>query len=443
MELTAPRNTKHITMSTKSILLLLGILTTTLVFGAINSKSLFTKNPVKPEECVFNTVFGEIPLDTSLHIAVGDNVKGSIQYGLDWLEKAQHKDGGWGAGFHSAQHIRDPHKVPADPATTAMVSMALLRTGANLEEGRYSQSLSKATDYLLEIVENAVPDGRSITHLKGTQIQNKLGENIDLVLTLQYLTNLLDKLDENHPKHERINNLMAKSVDIVQTAMDEEGKVKGAGWAGVLQSAFATNALESASDYNAGVDRIKLNKAKSYQSSNYNPVSKRVETKDGAGVMLYAVSGSLRANAKRSRTAKEIISKAKSEGKITDDRIIYENFRKAGISESEALEYEAANNIYESAKITAQDKNVMKGFGNNGGEEFLSFLQTGESLVVNKDDAWHKWYEDISQNLLSIQNQDGSWNGHHCITSPVFCTATCVLILSINNDIEELSTYKE
>jgi hypothetical protein len=80
----------------------------------------------------------------------------------------------------------------------------------------------------------------------------------------------------------------------------------------------------------------------------------------------------------------------------------------------------------------------MEGFGSNGGEEFLSYLQTGEGMIVSKDNDWKKWYDNISGRLLTIQNQDGSWNGHHCITSPVFCTATCLLVLSVNNDIEHL-----
>jgi len=80
----------------------------------------------------------------------------------------------------------------------------------------------------------------------------------------------------------------------------------------------------------------------------------------------------------------------------------------------------------------------MKGFGNNGGEEFMSFLQTGESLIINNDESWTDWYEQVAANLNNIQNRDGSWNGHHCITSPVFCTATCLMILSINNDIDKL-----
>ena len=78
----------------------------------------------------------------------------------------------------------------------------------------------------------------------------------------------------------------------------------------------------------------------------------------------------------------------------------------------------------------------MNGFGSNGGEEFLSYLMTGESLIIGGGNEWKTWYEKMSGRLVQIQNNDGSWNGHHCITSPVFCTATCLLILSVQNDLQ-------
>ena len=81
---------------------------------------------------------------------------------------------------------------------------------------------------------------------------------------------------------------------------------------------------------------------------------------------------------------------------------------------------------------------MLTGFVNNGGEEFMSYLQTGEGLIVSHDNDWKSWYDKTSARLVGIQNNDGSWSGHHCITSPVFCTATCLLILSVNNDIERL-----
>ena len=108
------------------------------------------------------------------------------------------------------------------------------------------------------------------------------------------------------------------------------------------------------------------------------------------------------------------------------------------MTSGDADKYAAAYEINRAAARQAQQNDVMNGFGSNGGEEFLSYLQTGEGMIMSKDDGWKKWYDNVSGRLLSIQNNDGSWNGHHCITSPVFCTATAVLILSVNKDIDRL-----
>ncbi len=408
---------------------------TIFIFLSFSAKS---NNGVPPEGCVFNTVFGEVPLDSAFRYAPTEKVISSIDQGLDWLANAQHPDGGWGAGFHSKQGELDPHKVPADPATTAMVSMAILRTGTNLEHGELKTALGKATEYLLKAVEGANNKTLFITDVRGTQIQSKLGDHIDLVLTTQYLTNLLDELEDGSQFYTRVFAAVNKSAELVQETQDAQGKTKGAGWAGVLQSAFASSALEAAEVKGANVDKAKLRESKAYQKGNYNPVTKKTETLDGAGITLYAVSGSARANAKEARKAKEYIKSANDSGVIVESDVSYDNLVKAGMDEEEALSLDASYKVYEAAKITAQQADVMNGFGNNGGEEFMSFLQTGESMIVNKDDAWKKWFDSVSANLLNIQNNDGSWNGHHCITSPVFCTATCLLILSVNNDVEEL-----
>ena len=114
-----------------------------------------------------------------------------------------------------------------------------------------------------------------------------------------------------------------------------------------------------------------------------------------------------------------------------------------GMSPEEAARLSTSYNVYESAKNRAQEDEVLDGFGNNGGEEFLSFLQTGESMVIAGGNDWQEWYDQTSGRILAIQNNDGSWSGHHCITSPVFCTATCLMILSIDRDIDRLVSMGE
>lgn len=403
------------------------------------SKTTITKP--KDKGCVFKTVFEGEDIDSNFVYKTPAKVATSMEDALTWINKAQLKNGGWGAGTHAHQAEFDPHAVSADPATTAMVAMALLRCGNTPTSGPYAANLSLATDYLIKQVENADAQTLNITDQTGTQPQIKLGQNIDVVLTTQYFTNLMDYITNNTQLKSRVQKCLDKCVVKVQNGQAENGSTKGAGWAGVLQSSFAANALETAREAGANVDEKKLEKARDYQKQNYNTKTNQATTNDAAGVMLYSVSGSARSSAKEAAVAKDKIARAKKEGKLPQAApVTTENLKAAGFKEEEAMKYAAAYEINQAAKMQAQRSDVMDGFGSNGGEEFLSYLQTGEGLIMSKDVEWKKWYDNVSGKLVRIQNNDGSWNGHHCITSPVFCTATSLLILSVNNDIEKLTT---
>ena len=152
--------------------------------------------------------------------------------------------------------------------------------------------------------------------------------------------------------------------------------------------------------------------------------------------MLYGLSSTSRASAKEAKKAKDIIRKAREEGKIKDEKITEENLAAAGISTPDAKQLVTAYSINQAAQQQAMREDVMSGFGSNGGEEFMSYLMTGEGLLMQGGDDWKKWYDMMTGKLVNIQTSDGSWQGHHCITSPVFCTATCLLILSIHKDMQ-------
>lgn len=282
------------------ILLLFGFM------GIIASKKQYpeTKRVLAREDgCVFMTVMGEQSSDDYSVFKNNENLKLSVNDGLSWLTGAQLKNGGYGAGSHAHQEIIDPHAVPADPATTAMVGMAFLRSGNSLNKGKYSENLQKLLRYLLETVENTSKDNPYITDVRGTQIQSKLGQNIDAVLTAQFFSNMLhQKLNSEEKK--RIERALDICVSKIEAATDAEGKQQGAGWAGVLQSGLASTALESASAMGANVDKKVLDKTRDYQKGNYDENTNEVKADDGAGVMLYAVSGSVRATAKDARSGR-------------------------------------------------------------------------------------------------------------------------------------------
>ena len=397
-------------------------------------------NPAPNHVCVMKTILG---IDTSEDgkrvgtFFTSPMVDSAVKKGIEWIAAAQAPNGGWGSGSHDAQQVQDPHAVKTDPASTSLVSMSLLRNDNSLEKGRYAEALKKGTEYLLRAVENCPANQIQITTLTNTQPQVKLGRNIDVILTAQFFTNLLRYELKDEQLKKRIEKALDKCIEKIQNTQSDNGAWQDGGWAPVLQSALANSALESADEVGRKVDTSVLERSRGYQKFNFNADTKSAATGDAAGVLLYSISSTARASAKDARKAEVVIDKAKKAGTLDSNaKVTEKNLIIAGLSAFESKNFSTAYKVNEAAKGEVVKDEVMSGFGNNGGEEFLSFLMTGESMLMQGGDGWKKWYDMMSGKLVNIQNKDGSWNGHHCITSPVFCTATCLLILSIHNDMQ-------
>ncbi|HMP05889.1 MAG TPA: hypothetical protein PJ982_06025 [Lacipirellulaceae bacterium] len=115
-----------------------------------------------------------------------------------------------------------------------------------------------------------------------------------------------------------------------------------------------------------------------------------------------------------------------------------ETLVRSGVSAPEAKRFNDAyfQNQQQGGRLS--DEQLLAGFGNNGGEEFLSYLMTSETLLIAGAEKFHEWQDKMQGRLAKIQNADGSWSGHHCITSPVFCTAAVVQCLAADQDAEFL-----
>ncbi|MEO6593843.1 MAG: hypothetical protein ABIP94_03725 [Planctomycetota bacterium] len=146
-----------------------------------------------------------------------------------------------------------------------------------------------------------------------------------------------------------------------------------------------------------------------------------------AGVALYASAANMRGVVAEAREAVDMVEVAKQDGRLPKDaKVEAKTLEKIGVSspKAEAMAQSVVMNV--AAKVRAFDETVLEGFGNNGGEEFLSYQMKSEALVVDGGEEWAKWSTKMNERLAKVQNQDGSWSGHHCITSPTFCTATAV-----------------
>ena len=122
-----------------------------------------------------------------------------------------------------------------------------------------------------------------------------------------------------------------------KTPNRKTGSWKGGGWAPVLQSSLAEQALEIAQSAGKEIDEEVLKRARENQKDNFDDDSGKVRSDKAAGIELYAFAGAQRATASETLEANDIIEKAKKEGKLPQAaKPTVDNLRKIGIRDEKA-----------------------------------------------------------------------------------------------------------
>lgn len=337
-------------------------------------------------------------------------VSTAVDKGARWLASVQGADGGWGQDGGEASSARPGERLESsgnDVANTAVAALALLQAGR-----QYEPQVERALAFVLQRIEASPADGLAITDRQGTQIQRKLGPCIDTFLS-SMLMSQIDGRASTPALNARVRKALQKTVAKIEKHQQSDGSWNIAGgWAPVLGTSMASRSLFEAQNRGVAVDAAVLKRAENYTVSALSappPPGARVggggpsagrpvvaAPAEAAGVPLYQSAQALE---QLSRTAADRVQNAK---------------------QISAIQGQLANAAF------------VGGYGSMGGEEFFSYLNISDSMKRVGGDAWSKWHADITQKILGLQNSDGTWAGHHCITGRVAMTSAAILNLTVD-----------
>jgi hypothetical protein len=375
--------------------------------------------------CVFAT--GVAVITIGIYAETRNNPEATaVDKGVKWLVGVQGKDGGWGQDGGETSYVRQGERLesPAnDVANTALAAQVLLRTGTTPIRGSYRQSLQRAVNYILQHVERSPMDGLAITDITGTQIQRKLGPYIDTFLTSKLLAELDGKM-ANAQDNVRVRRALEKCVAKIEKNQLKDGSwnISG-GWAPILGTSLASQSLDMARAKGVAVAPKTLASVEQYTKMAASAPAPGgtgggVGSGRGGGVVGGIVGGVPGGRA-------DVF--APSAGVS-----LYKNAQ-----ELEQLSRTPEDRKKHSKEINAitsrlADRRFVEGFGSIGGEEFFSYLNISDSLRRAGGPEWEKWNRETKAKVLKIQNEDGTWAGHHCITGRVAVTSAAILTLVVD-----------
>ncbi len=312
--------------------------------------------------------------------------------GARWLVQNQNADGGWGAGSWGSAGAAQT----SDVATTSLVVMALIRDAAG--EPVHGQAIARGIDFVVRTVEASPSEGARLQGPEGTQPQHKLGRNVDTHFAAMMLGEISENPQSGDPT--RVAVAYDKVLSKVVAAQKADGSFDADGWAPVLSTSVAVRSLNQAQDLGKAIAPETLARSDDYQRKLVDTKTGSLDASAGAGVDLYAAAASLQNNRDAAKRTK---------------------------GESKQLAEEAAEATADA--VRGRSDALIAGFGSVGGEEMLSYMMISDTMAETGGDDWKVWNRKIATQLSATQNADGSWSGHHCITSPTFVTAAAVMTL--------------
>ncbi len=298
----------------------------------------------------------------------------AVAKGNEFLMKTMHRDGGCGVDIGQ----------PPDIGCTAMVGLALLAQGITPVEGQKSNELRHIRSYLMRVVENMPSD--DITSQTGTQLQNTLGRHAHSFFAALFLSQVVGEGENPMPTRDALKRV----VEAIVRSQSSDGHWGNQSWAPTLGTVMGWVCLRAA---------------------------------DFAGMKVGGAPD---------RTAEHLIQQMSSQLANRGGGWMHQLYKNAtGIRVLYSMQKEdepiAKKALAEVVDLVTKDNTS---FTQAGGEEYLAFHLITETMLQKGGRDWKAWFPVVRDKLITVQNNDGSWTGHHCITSRTFCTAAACLVLT-------------
>jgi len=360
--------------------------------------------------------------------AASDPAMVPVDRGIKWLATMQGSDGGWGQDGGATSHARSTDRQESnrnDVANTATAVLAILHAGNTATKGEYRAAVRRGTSFILEQVEKSPAEGLAITDLQGTQIQRKLGPYIDTFLTSMLLSELDGQMGDAE-SNRRVRAALEKCVKKIEGAQMKDGSWNLAGgWAPILGTSMASRSLYQAKDKGVKVTEASMDRVEVYSAANAEKIVAGAGAGSGTGYgsgRASGVGGGVIGGVAAGRSL--AVSTASAGVALYDQAQTLEQLTR---TEKDRKKNAAAIQVI-AKEITKPE--VVAGFGSMGGEEYFSYLNVSDSLRRTGGEPWRKWNNEIKAKLVKMQNADGTWAGHHCITGRVAVTSAAVLTLT-------------
>ena len=345
--------------------------------------------------------------------------RAAVERGARWLASVQGADGGWGQDGGDPSSIRRDQPFESqgnDVANTALAALALLRAG-----DKYRPNVERAVDFIMKRVEASPVDGLSITNGTPTQVQRKLGPFIDTFVA----TMLLAKVDGtfNKSTNAKVRSGLQKCIAKIERNQTKDGSWNaGGGWAPLLGTSLASRSLDEAQKKGLAVNRDVLARLDAYTLKNQKD---RDSMARGGGIGGAGSGAGVGRSVAETVVVSGALPAAAGVHLYQDAQALEQLSRTPESRQQNAKEIAAING-------RLGDTKFVEGYGSIGGEEFFSYLNISDSLKRSGSKEWKDWYSKISEKILKLQNNDGTWAGHHCITGR--CAVTSAAILNLTSD---------